>query len=100
MFTVRNIYIENAKNYVLRQGFTRFSEGGLGQINAIAKYAAMPESVYSGLLPGKKMHDHQKLVVELKNYLDSIIKVIPVGQNWLTLYSYPGCCTGQASCRI
>lgn len=86
MFTVRNIYIEKAKNYVLRQGFARFSEGGLGhdQINAIAKYGTMPESVYSGLLPGKKMHDHQKLVVALKNYLDSIIKVIPIKQNWMT----------------
>ncbi len=89
MFTVRNIYIEKARNYVLRQGFARFSEGGLGhdQINAIAKYGAMPESVYSGLLPGKKMHDHQKLVAELKNYLDSIIKVIPVAQNWLTRFT-------------
>jgi len=84
IFTVRNIYLEKARNYVLRQGYARFSEGGLGhdQIQAIAKYGAMPESVYSGLLPGKKMHDHQKLVADLKNYLDSIIKLSPVPQNW------------------
>lgn len=54
MYTVRNIYIEKAKNYVLRQGFARFSEGALGhdQTNAIAKYGAMPESVYNGLTAG------------------------------------------------
>ena len=75
MFTVRNIYIEKAKNYVLRQGKAQFSEGGLGhdQVRAIATYGAMPESVYSGLTAGKQAHDHQKLIVELKKYLDSLI---------------------------
>ncbi|MFM6924707.1 MAG: C1 family peptidase [Ferruginibacter sp.] len=84
IFTVRNIYLEKAKNYVLRQGYARFAEGGLGhdQIKAIAKYGTMPESVYSGLLPGKKNHDHQKLVADLKKYLDSIIKLTPVPLNW------------------
>jgi bleomycin hydrolase len=85
MFTVRNIYLEKAKNYLLRQGHAQFGEGGLGhdQIRAIAKYGAMPESVYSGLLPGKKSHDHQKLSGDLKKYLDSIIKLNPVPENWL-----------------
>jgi bleomycin hydrolase len=89
MFTVRNIYIEKAKNYVLRQGFARFSEGGLGhdQINAIAKYGAMPESVYSGLTGGKRSHDHQRLVSNLKNYLDSVIKTVPVKGDWLAGYT-------------
>lgn len=89
MFTVRNIYIEKAKNYVLRQGFARFSEGGLGhdQIQAIAKYGAVPESVYSGLTEGKKSHDHQRLVADLKQYLDSIIKLSPVPEGWLTRFT-------------
>ena len=40
MFTVRNIYIDKAKNYILRQGHTQFGEGGLGHdlINAIDRY--------------------------------------------------------------
>jgi bleomycin hydrolase len=85
MFTVRNIYIEKAKNYVLRQGKAQFSEGGLGhdQVRAIATYGAMPESVYSGLPAGKQAHDHQKLIVELKKYLDSLIKKIPLSENWM-----------------
>src|SRR5215470_14651222 len=30
MFTVRSMYIEKAKNYVLRNGRAQFGEGGLG----------------------------------------------------------------------
>ena len=30
MFTVRNIYLEKAQNYIRRQGSARFDEGGLG----------------------------------------------------------------------
>lgn len=89
MFTVRNIYLEKAKNYVLRQGHAQFGEGGLGhdQIRAIAQYGAIPESVYSGLPAGKRSHDHQKLAGDLKKYLDSIIKLSPVPQSWLEAFT-------------
>src|SRR5665647_743407 len=30
MYIVRNIYFDKAKNYILRQGFTRFTEGAFG----------------------------------------------------------------------
>jgi bleomycin hydrolase len=85
MFTVRNMYMEKARNYILRQGRAQFGEGGLGhdQIRAIANYGAMPESVYSGLLPGQKLHNHQKLSNDLKQYLDSLLKHIPLAQNWM-----------------
>ncbi len=88
MYEVRNIYMEKAHNYVLRQGHAQFGEGGLGHdlIRAIATYGAMPESVYSGLKPGQKMHDHQKMSGQLKNYLDSIIKMSPVPANWMDGY--------------
>jgi bleomycin hydrolase len=84
MFTVRNAYIEKAKNYVLRQGHAQFDEGGLGHdvINTIAKYGAMPESVYSGLLEGQTQHNHVRLIKELKEYLDSIIKNKFIPENW------------------
>ncbi|MEP7255346.1 MAG: C1 family peptidase [Ferruginibacter sp.] len=85
MFTVRNIYMEKARNYILRQGHAQFGEGGLGhnQILAIATYGAMPESVYSGLKPGQKSHNHQKLVSSLQSYLDSLLKHIPIAANWM-----------------
>ncbi|MBP6431123.1 MAG: aminopeptidase [Ferruginibacter sp.] len=108
MYAVRNTYIEKAKNYILRQGHAQFSEGGLGHdlINAIEKYGAMPENVYSGILitaenmPSKLgraavaandsfkatqniQHNHVKLISFLKKYVDSIVKATPVSENWL-----------------
>jgi bleomycin hydrolase len=85
MFSVRNVYLEKAKQYVLRQGHTQFGQGGLGHdlINAIAKYGAMPETVYSGLLDSTLQHNHVKLEKELKEYLDSVVKITPVAENWM-----------------
>lgn len=85
MFTVRNIYTEKAKNYILRQGTAQFGPGGLGHdvTMAISKYGAMPESVYSGLLLGEKSHNHAKLDLRLKSYLDSLLKVRPIPANWM-----------------
>lgn len=88
MFTVRNIYLEKAHNYVLRQGHAQFGDGGLGQdeIRAVATYGAVPESVYSGLLPGHKMHNHSKMFNLLHKYVDSIIKTPPLADNWIDGY--------------
>ena len=88
MFTVRNIYIEKAKNYILRGGKAQFGEGGLGhdEIRAAALYGAVPESEYTGLLHGEKSYNHQKLVKELKDYLDSVLKNQPIANDWLAGY--------------
>ncbi len=85
MYTVRNIYTEKAKNYILRQGSAQFGPGGLGNdvINALAKYGAMPESAYSGLMLGHKTHNHQKLDDQLKTYLDSLLKIRPIPSGWM-----------------
>lgn len=85
MFTVRNIYIEKAKNYIHRQGFARFDEGGLGHdvLYSAAHYGIVPESVYSGLKPGQTEHDHGALVAAMKTYLDSLLKVKrPLPDDW------------------
>jgi bleomycin hydrolase len=88
MFTVRNMYIEKAKNYILRNGKAQFGEGGLGhdEIRAVASYGAMPLSEYTGLLNGQKSYDHQKLFGELQNYLDSVLRKKPISNNWLDGY--------------
>jgi bleomycin hydrolase len=85
MYTARNVYVEKAKNYILRQGISQFGPGGLGHdvTRAMALYGAMPESVYSGLLLGEKSHNHSKLDSKLKSYLDSLLKVRPVPSDWL-----------------
>jgi len=86
MFTVRNIYIEKAQNYIRRQGATRFDEGGLGHdvIHAMATYGTMPESAYNGLIGQAVSHDHSQMVPALKNYLDSLLKLSPIPENWLS----------------
>lgn len=88
MFIVRNIYIEKAKNYVLRQGHAQFSEGGLGHdlIRGIATYGAIPESVYSGLKQGRKQFNHSAMVIGLKKYLDSVVTTMPISAGWLAGY--------------
>ena len=84
MFTVRNIYLDKATNYVMRQGAAQLGEGGLGHnvIEAISKYGAVPEEAYSGLLANQQEYDHSKLVGELKIYLDSILKHKPLAPQW------------------
>lgn len=87
MFTVRNIYMEKARNYILRQGHAQFSEGGLGHdvIRAVATYGAVPEQVYTGLIGGEKVYDHQMLFSQLKKYLDSTLKTRgrPLSADWV-----------------
>jgi len=89
IFTVRNIYIEKAKNYILRQGKAQFGEGGLGHdlIRSIGTYGAIPESVYSGLKEGVTMHNHSRMEAQLQKYLDSLLKVRPVPATWLDGYT-------------
>lgn len=89
MFVVRNIYIEKAKNYILRQGHAQFGEGGLSHdmIRATALYGAVPESVYSGLMNGQKEYNHQEMTPKLQTYLDSVLKTQPISVNWLEGYT-------------
>lgn len=89
MFTVRNIYIEKAKNYILRQGKAQFGEGGLGHdvIRAMATYGAVPLEDYTGLLKGQTMYNHMKMFRELHKYLDSVLKKQPISEDWLTGYT-------------
>lgn len=86
MYTARNIYLEKAKNYIHRQGKAQFDEGGLGHdvIRAMATYGIVPESVYSGMLPGDSIHNHSKMVTEMKGYLDTLLAHIPIADTWET----------------
>lgn len=89
MYTVRNVYLYKARNYILRQGDSRFSEGGLGHdvLTVAGMYGLMPESAYSGLKNGEERFDHSKMVVELKAYLDTILKKRPIPSDWEQQYA-------------
>lgn len=82
MYIVRNIYFDKAKNYILRQGFTRFSEGAFTHdvIPAISKYGIVPEEAYPNLQTG--MINHQGFDEKLKKFLDSVIVKQPISADW------------------
>ena len=76
MYNVRHTYPLKAWNYVMRQGKTQFSEGGLAHdvLNSVKINGLVPESAYSGLQNSSTTHDHSKIVPELQVVLDDFIK--------------------------
>ncbi|MEE9349396.1 MAG: C1 family peptidase [Flavobacteriaceae bacterium] len=76
MFTVRNTYDDKAWNYVMRQGKSQFSQGGLAHdvINAIEKNGLVPESVFEGAKTESKTYNHKLIIPQIKKILDTYIK--------------------------
>lgn len=76
MFTVRNTYDDKAWNYVMRQGKSQFSEGGLAHdvMHSIRDHGLVPETVFSGVKFEDKIYNHSKIVPEIKHILDDFIK--------------------------
>ncbi len=74
IYTVYWEYVEKARRFIEKRGDSNFDEGSEG--NAVARimkmYGAMPESVYTGLLNGRKFHTHAKMVEEMKGFLNSM----------------------------
>jgi len=74
MYTVYWEYIEKAKRFINERGNSAFEEGS--ESNAVPRiwtiYGAVPEEVYTGLLPRQKFHDHKEMIKEMKTYLDNI----------------------------
>lgn len=89
MYTVRNVYLLKARNYLLRQGKAQFDEGGLGHdvLKAASLFGLMPESAYSGLKAGQEQPDHGLMVKALRAYLDTILKKRPAPANWEQQYA-------------
>ena len=44
------VYVEKARNYILRQGSARFDDEGWGMMDPVSidRYGAVPENVYTG----------------------------------------------------
>ncbi|MCB9267344.1 MAG: aminopeptidase [Lewinellaceae bacterium] len=84
MYMVRTIYMDKAYNYVLRQGKANFSQGGLSHdvIRAFRMAGAVPESVYSGLLPGDEYYDHSEMEAAMKGMLDGILERKRLSNRW------------------
>jgi bleomycin hydrolase len=74
MFTVYWEYVEKARRYVQKRGESEFPEGSEHEavILRIKQYGTVPEEAYTGLLPGQARHNHNKMVKEMKGYLQYV----------------------------
>jgi bleomycin hydrolase len=74
MYTVYWEYVEKARRYVQKRGSSLFDEGSEG--NAVTRiwkqYGAVPEEAYTGLLNGRRYHNHETMMAEMKSYLESL----------------------------
>ncbi len=76
MHTVRRTYPRKAAHYVRLHGNAPFGQGGQAHdvLDTIARWGAVPESVYSGLNLGEGRHNHGELFAVLKGLLDAVLK--------------------------
>lgn len=85
MYNVRNTYLDKAENYVMRQGKTQFSEGGLCHdvINSAKKYGIVPESNFTGKTNPNSKYNHDKMVAELEAIVKKAVAETPKNYpNW------------------
>lgn len=74
MYIVYWEYVEKASRYIKERGNSNFAEGSEG--NAVTrnwkKYGVVPEEAYTGLINGRKYHNHELMFTEMNTYLSSL----------------------------
>ncbi|SDE11406.1 C1 family peptidase [Riemerella columbipharyngis] len=88
IFTARNSYHDKAYLYVLNGGAINWGDGGElhDVVNMYAKYGAVPQSAYTGLVLGQKRNDFTEMQAILKSMLEVYVKN-PSGKiapNWIS----------------
>ncbi len=63
IYPVYFTYLEKGKRYIRHYGKSQLSQGGLSHdiMMIIKKYGIVPQSAYTGILPGEKGHAHSEL---------------------------------------
>jgi bleomycin hydrolase len=76
MYTVRNMYIDKAEQFVRWNGKCEFGPGGADHdvTNSIKKYGIVPLSVYAGNEIQEKGVIHNEMDAVLRAYVDGIVK--------------------------
>jgi bleomycin hydrolase len=73
MYTVYWEFVEKAKEYINTRGKSAYDEGS--EANAViriwSKYGIVPEDAYTGLTGGRIYHNHEDMLAEMKQYLES-----------------------------
>ena len=84
MYVVRMIYMDKARNYVLRQGNANFSQGSLSHdvIRVLASNGVVPESAYPGREDEATRHDHSEMERVMKGALDGLLKKSTISDKW------------------
>jgi bleomycin hydrolase len=74
IYTVYWEYVEKARRYIQERGNSVFDEGS--EANAVTriwkKYGVVPAEAYTGLLNGRKYHNHEDMMTEMTAYLESL----------------------------
>jgi len=75
MFISRKAYEAKAEKFVRTDGHTNFSQGGAFHDipYVIRNYGIVPQSVYSGLLPGNEGYDHAEMFSVLNGALQGLM---------------------------
>ncbi|MCK4748960.1 MAG: aminopeptidase, partial [Bacteroidales bacterium] len=84
MYSVRMIYSDKARNYILRQGTANFSEGSLAHdvFRIIDLFGMLPQDAYPGLSESDTGFDHKELSYVLKGFLDGVLEAGNPGKHW------------------
>ncbi len=85
MFIVRFIYLDKARNYILRHGKSQFSQGGLAHdfIREMGRHGVVPQSIYDARPKGEKIYNHDELAAVLQGYLDGVLKAKHPSLYWM-----------------
>jgi bleomycin hydrolase len=74
LYTVYWEHVEKARRFVQQRGNSLVDQGSEG--NALARiykvYGAVPLEAYTGLLNGRKHHNHETMMHEIQEYLNSV----------------------------
>ncbi len=74
MYTVYWEYVDKATEFVRTRGISKFDEGS--ETNAVqrvmAEHGAVPLEQYTGMKAGQPFHDHQRMIAEMRAYLDGV----------------------------
>jgi bleomycin hydrolase len=89
IFTARNSYVDKADNFVKLGGNLGWGDGGEPHdvINMYAKYGAMPESAYTGLINGATKNNFNEMQGILKGMLDAVVKSSDKSPSWKTAFN-------------
>lgn len=86
MYTVRNTYPKKAWNYIMRQGKSQFSDGGLAHdvLNSVKAHGLVPAYAFTGLEQAGDTHNHSEMLSVLRGLLHTYTKDVkkPLSPKW------------------